>query len=204
MAEFKEENFPGNSIRKNPERKPVKRVVTGAVRQRKEPILDKIFGGETARSVGSYVIWDVLVPAAKSTISDIITTSIELLFYGEKGSSSRSGRIKRDRDRSYISYNSLYDGRSRSTRRDPIKRRDRHDFDDIVFETRGDAEHVLTTLIELIDQYELATVEDFYEAVGLPSEYTDGKYGWESLGNVAIKPIRGGWFLTLPKPRPIE
>lgn len=205
MSDFNKENFPGNQINK-PEEKKVAKVTRGSVARRKEPLLDRIFGGETARSIGSYVIWDVLIPAAKSTISDIVTQSVEMLFYGERGSGRRSSsRIRRDRDRSYVSYNSMYDTPRRSISGGKERhRRDRHDFGDIIFETRGDAEEVLTALIELIDQYDLATVEDFFDAVGLPTEYTDGKYGWNSLGNVAIKPTRGGWFITLPRPKPIE
>lgn len=204
MPEFKEENFPGNSIIKKPkEEKKVSKVVKGTVVQRKEPLLDRIFGGDTFGSIGNYIVWDVLVPAAKSTISDIVTNSIDMIFYGEEGR-SRSKRVRRDRDRSYVSYNSIYDGRRRAPSRREKTNKDRHNFEDIVFASRGDAEEVLVTLVEYIDQYELATVEDFYESVGLPSEYTDGKWGWESLERAQVKPTRGGFYLQLPSPVHID
>ena len=33
--------------------------------------------------IGDYVIWDILIPAFKSTITDIVANSVEMLFYGE-------------------------------------------------------------------------------------------------------------------------
>lgn len=203
MTEFNKDNFPGNEINpKSEETKKVAKVTKGAVRQRKEPLLLRIFGGETAKNIASYVLWDVIVPAAKSTITDVVSNSVEMIFYGDEG--RKSSRVRRDKGRSYVSYSSIYDDRKRTpaTRRD--RGRNRHRFDDVIIETRADAEEVLSTLVELIDQYELCTVKDFYEAVGISSEYTDHKWGWESLGNASIRPVRGGYILDLPTPQPIE
>lgn len=203
MDDFKKENFPGNEIIKEPEEtKKVTKVTKGAVRKRKEPFLYKIFGGETAKSIASYILWDVIVPAAKSTVTDVVSNSIEMLFYGDEG--RKSNRVRRDKGRSYVSYSSIYDNRKRepATRRE--RGRNRHRFDDVIIETRADAEEVLSTLIELIDQYDLCTVKDFYEAVGISAEYTDNKWGWESLGNASIRPVRGGYILDLPAPEPYD
>lgn len=198
-----EVDFPCNSIVPEP-KKEIKRVVKGAVRRRKEPLLDRIFGGETAQGIVEYVLWEVLVPAAKSTLSDIVSNTIELALYGD--TSRRSSRLKRDRDRTVVSYNSMYDKRPRRSdkRSNPRPRRDRHRFDDVVVAARVDAEEVLSTLIDLVDQYGLATVGDFYDACGISSEYTDRKYGWESLNEASIHPVRGGYIIDLPKPTPIE
>jgi len=196
-------DFPGNSIVPEP-KKEIKRLAKGAVRRRKEPLLDRIFGGETAQGIVEYVLWEVLVPAAKSTLSDIVSNTIELALYGD--TSRRSSRLKRDRDRTVVSYNSMYDKRPRRSekRPSPRTRRDRHRFDDIVITARVDAEEVLSTLIDLVDQYDVATVGDFYDACRLTSEYTDRKYGWESLNEASIHPVRGGYIIDLPKPHPIE
>lgn len=208
MTDFNKENFPGNEIVKEPEEtKKVVKVTKGAIRQRKEPFLYKIFGGETAKNIFSYILWDVIVPAAKSTVTDVVSNSIEMIFYGDEG--RKSNRVRRDKSRSYVSYSSIYDNRksgsgyqNSSARRE--RNRNRHRFDDVIIETRVDAEEVLSTLVELIDQYDLCTVKDFYEAVGISAEYTDNKWGWESLGNASIRPVRGGYILDLPTPQPYD
>lgn len=194
------EDFPGNSILK-PEKK-VSRVTKGTVHQRKKPILDRIFGGETAQGIVEYVLYEVLIPAAKSTISDIVSNTIEMALYGETG--KRSSRLRRDRDVTHVSYNSIYDGRKSRSRSSSRRPRSRHRFDDIVIEKRVDAEEVLSTMVDQIDLYELVTVADFYEACGIQSEYTDQNYGWESLREASIRPVRGGYILDLPDPYPLD
>lgn len=210
--------YPGNSIiaerveTEIPEKKRVTRVVQGTVTMRKPPLLERIVAGETTRNIVEYIIWDVLIPAAKSTFSDIVTNSIDMALYGEdRGRRSYGGsRLKRDRDRTYVSYGSMYD-RSRNPRtprdveRPQIRRtNNRHHFDEIILETRSDAEEVLSTLIELVDLYGISTVGDFYEAVGLGGEYTDRRYGWYTLDTSTVIPVRGGFILNLPKPNLID
>jgi hypothetical protein len=199
--------YPSNSILKKPEDKPTKRVervVSGAVRQRKAPFLDQMFGGETAREIAHYVLWDVLVPAAKSTISDIVSNSIEMALYG---TTDRRRSLRRDRDRTYVNYARLSSGPRSSRwegRRDydnfrGSRARKTHRFDDIVLDRRTDAEEVLTVLLELVDQYGMATVADFYDAVGMASEYTDRRYGWTELEEATVRPVRGGFILDMPR-----
>ena len=206
-----DKKYPANSIIPEPKKeKEIKRVVSGTVRKRKAPVLDRIFGGETGRNIVEYILWDVLVPAAKSTISDIVTNSIEMALYGTTDSRSRS--LRRDRDRTYVSYNRMSDPprrrSSRYSRRDEPRRESRmrttHRFDEIVLDRRSDAEEVLSVLIELIETYDIATVGDFYDALGMSSDYTDRRYGWESLDMASIRPVRGGYIFDMPKPYPIE
>lgn len=185
--------YPNNSIKK-PD---ISKVTKGKVRRMEEPLLMKIFGGETASNIGSYILWDVLVPALKSTITDMIINATEMIFYGT-GKRTRNRQIRRDRGRSIVSYNSMYDRRPSRERSRPD---DPHRFEEIVFESRADAEMVLSTLVDMIDQYGLATVEEFYEAAGLEAEFTDSKFGWESLVGASVAPIKGGWILDLPRPR---
>lgn len=190
------DEFPGNSIK----RSPVPKVTVGKVRKMEEPVLYKIFGGETASTISSYILWDVLIPALKSTITDIINNTTEMIFYG---SGKRSRHLQRDRGRSYVSYNSIYDRRGIRRDRDRSRPSNPHRFEDVIFETRSDAEEVLSTLVDMIEQYDLATVDEFYEACGLQGEFTDNRYGWESLAGASVIPIRGGYILDLPKPKPI-
>ena len=200
-----QKDFPGNSIVEEPsEKQKIKRVAKGTVRQRKEPFLDRVFGGETSQNIVQYIVWEVLVPAAKSTISDIVTNTIEMALYGDT-SSRRSSRLRRERDRTVVSYNSMYDRRPRrSASRPPRRAANRHRFDSIIFESRVDAEDVLSTLVDCIEQYEMVTVADFYDASGQPSEHTDRRFGWESLHEATVHPVRGGFIIDLPKPYPIE
>lgn len=207
MAKVNFEKLKDNSYFNTPsadkeraEKPRLQRLAKGVVIQKEKPLLARMFG-ETAREVGGYVIWDVLIPAVKEVITDIVTNGIEMLVYGDSARSSRSGRLRRERGRSYVSYSSMYDSpraeRVRDTRRLPSNR---HAFDKVVLSTRSDAELVLDGLVELISMYGEATVADFYSAVGLQVDYNDNKYGWDTLATASVERVRGGYILVMPKP----
>jgi hypothetical protein len=162
------------------------------------------------------------VPAAKDTVTDIVQgvmdalrNGLDIALFGEV----RNSRSRRDSGRTYVSYD-RYSSRDRDDRRDRDRRdRDRRDdkkddrrddssrnrrshrFEDIVFETKGDAVDVRDTLINTIEQYGQATVANFYDLVGITEEYTDHDYGWTNLASSSISMVRGGgWVVNLPKP----
>lgn len=216
MAEHKlvrdtDDEFPSNSNRKKELNTPVKEknitpVVSGKVIKKQRSFgqkLSETFFGDDARSVGDYILHDVLIPAMKSTLSDMVGGGIEMLLFGEKKSSSRS-RLFRDRDRSYVPYNRL-------SRRDDLEdrrymsrsARSRHDFDDIILETRGEAEDVLSHMVDLIEDYGVASVGDYYDLLGIESNFTDNKYGWINVADGYIDRTRDGYCIRLPRPREI-
>lgn len=206
MAEINKKDYPSNSITPNKKEEPekIKKVTSAVVVEKQKPLLARIFG-EHMSDIGTYILWDVVIPTAKSTISEIITNGIEMILYGESGSTPYRRRrgVRRDRDRSYVSYNSMYE-RDRSRR--PSKRapRNRHQFDDIVIESKAEAEEVLTVLVEAVEMYDSCSVADLYEAVGLPPEFTDHKWGWYNLSSAYVKRDRFGYTIVLPKPEPLE
>lgn len=206
-------NYPGNSILPKEEKEELRpkteKVIVGGIR--KPPLLDRIVRAETTRAIAEYVIWEVLVPAVKTALSDIVTNGMDIALYGADSSRARhtsSSRLRRDRDRTFVSYSDYYD-RDKRRRDRPEREREslfapRHRFEEIIYESRSDAEEVLSTLIELIDQYEIATVADLLDASGTSSQYTDRNYGWDSLNKAYVRPVRGGFIIELPKPILIE
>ena len=182
------------------DRKKVEKVVHGRVRTKPKSGVSKItdiFISEDAANVKSYIVMDVLVPAVKKAISDIVRDGIDMILYGEsKGrkSSSASG---------YVSYRDY----SRSDDRDRFRdsrSRSSYAHDDIILDSRGEAEEVLTRMDELIDTYGNVSVAELYDLVGKSSEYTDNKYGWTNIRNAEPIRVRNGYMLKLPKALPIN
>lgn len=197
------EKFPSNSILPNPEKpvkKKVEKVASGTIIKRKKNFLETFkenFFGDTTQSVGKFILLDVLIPGAKSIISDIILNSVEMILYGEP----RRGR--RDRDRTYVSYGKYYD-RERTSERSPERSRERFRFDDIVFDKRSEAEEILSNLVEAIDSYGSVTVADFYDMAGINSDFPQHKYGWQNLGSACVERVREGYVLSLPRPMVLD
>lgn len=199
------EEVPSNSIESRKPRVPDKPVAKG--KKQKPTIGQEVkeaIMGDDPRSVKSYLLWDVLLPAIKDTVVDLVTKGINALIYGEQ----RPNNARRDRGRSYIEYDkaSYKYQPSRSQRRyspPPPARRGMR-FDDITFETRADAERVLDYLIDNTMQYGLTTVSDFYQLSGVEDTYIDQEYGWYELSRAYVDNVRGRFVIVLPRPERIE
>lgn len=194
LARYKDRN-----TEPKPEKK-IEKVVHGDVKVRKKSGLEKAKGlliSDDAANVKSYVLRDVLIPALKKAISDIVTNGIEMILYGESGRARRSGPS------GGVSYRNFYDNPRSYDRPAQTVVAGGYDLNDIVVTTRGEAEDVLTRMDELIETYGVVSVADLYELIGVPSNYTDNKYGWTSMASAEPIHVRDGYLLRLPKVRPI-
>lgn len=182
------------------EKKKVEKVINGTVKTRKKSGIDKVrdvFISDDARNIKSYVVMDVLVPAIKKAISDIVTDGIAMLLYGDTNRGRRSYS-------NYVSYDRISSRNGRDDRRDNYRTRSGYDFDDVVLETRGEAEEVLDRMDELIKTYGVVSVADMYDLIGKSCNYTDNKYGWTNIRNAEPIHVRDGYLLKLPKALPID
>lgn len=208
------EEYPSNR-REKPRRrdeeppaqqKKVDRIVQGEVVRRKKPLARRFgeyFLPGNAKSVWGYIAMDILVPAARDAISDSFHEGFDRLWEGESRGRSHRGR-KRSGGGSYVSYNNYSRRDDRDESRNISRRgRSNHDFDEIILPSRVEAEEVVDRLFDLVAKYEIATVSDLYDLVGIPATPTDEKWGWEDLRGAGVTRIRGGYLLELPKPEPV-
>ena len=202
MEEYKSNSHKSKEEQKSPpiERQKLDKIVNGTVKVKKKSELTKfaeIFLPEDISNIKNYILMDVLVPAIKNTIEDIITNGTRMLLRGEigvrKGSSTASS----------ISYNRYYD-QKRYGESNSVQTRTGYSYNEIILETRGEAEEILTRMDELIDTYGLVRVADLYDLVGVSGNYTDNKYGWTNIRNAKIVRVRDGYMIELPKALPIN
>ena len=210
--------FPSNSqglrARRGepPAPKQVKQVTVGAANRRKKSLSKRFaehFGGGSLRNAGPVVLFEILIPAAKDMIVEAGKAALDGVVYGEDHvSRRRSSRFGSDRgDRSFIDYQRRYaptgGRREREEPRHQMSRRGRamHDFDDIILDSKAEAEEVIDQLFELVSKYEVATVADLYKMVGVESQFTDQKWGWTDIRGAGASRVRGGgYLLDLPRP----
>ena len=178
------------------ENKKVLNVVSGGVRKRKKNRIADIFISEDAANVKSYVFMDVLVPAIKKADSDIVRDGIDMILYGETHRSSSSKKT------SYVSYRDYSSSSRRDDRRDT--RRSIYHYDELIFDTRGDADFVLDQMYEILEAYDIVSVADLYDLAGESCEHTANRYGWTNLRNAEVVRVRDGYVIKLPKPGPIR
>lgn len=202
--------LPSNSNKDKapaPKERPEITKITSMGVTRKKPLARKIresFMGDDAQSVGSYILFDVVIPSAKSLILDMFTQGLERSLYGDS-----HGRSKLGRDRlpggNRTSYQKMYNGSSdtRSSRDDhrelSTRERSEHNFDDVILANRGEAEEVLERLQDLVNDYDQAAVADLYSMIGVTPAYTDNKWGWTDIRGSRVDAVRGGYLLVLPR-----
>jgi len=180
----------------------LEKVVTGKVITKKKGFFQKLsdeFISEDATSLKSFIFGDVLIPAIKKAISDIVTNGIDMILYGGNGTGRKytSDRI------SYKNYTSYSNNNTSAIRRG----NDRivgYSYDDIILDSRGEAEEVISRMDELIEAYGLVRVADLYDLVGITGNFTDNKYGWTNIRNAQIIRVRDGYMIKMPRAIPID
>lgn len=204
MATVNIEKVKGNSYKereqsKNIEKKNVQKVITGDAK-RSGGISKLRFGSlifpNDGKNIRNYLITDVIIPSIKDLLTDMVTKGINMLLYGEDRSSKRKSPFGTT---SYISYNSISQSKpSRTASTSAVL------SDDIIIESREEAEDVLSTLCDIISTYGTTSVADLYECVGFTPEHTDYKYGWTNLSAASVVRTREGYLIKLPKAKPLD
>lgn len=200
MDEYKSNSHKSKDmvpVEQSDERK-ISPVISGGASIQKKTGFGKIAESilaEDMKSVSSYILSDVLIPSFKKAIDDIVSNGIHMLLYGKSSGSKLSA--------SKVSYGSYYYGGYGKSAEEPVRAgtsSSAFDYDNIVFDTRGDAEAVLETMENVIDQYGVVSVSDLYEMASIPApSYTANKYGWTSLRSAKVFSVRDGYILRLPK-----
>lgn len=194
MEEFKPNSHKSKELTPAPEKK-VEKIVKGTVKSKKKNGIDRLkdnFISEDAANIKTYVVMDVLIPAVKKAICDIVKNGVDMILYGESGRSNR-------RPSEYVSYDRRYLDRGDPRFYKADRARIGYSYDDIILETRGEAEDVLARMDELIELYGMVSVADLYDLVGITGNYTDNKYGWTNIRNAEPVHVRDGYMLRLPK-----
>ncbi|MBS4930298.1 MAG: hypothetical protein KH020_03035 [Clostridiales bacterium] len=196
MQEYKPNSHRSKELKTDREKKKVKQVVKGPVKVKRKGELKKVmdvFLPEDVTNAKSYIIFDVLIPSIK----DFLYESMGTILYGEEGRQKRTSSTK-------TSYRRFYDEKNNRTR-DSRRNRSNFEYDDVVLDSRGEAEEVLAEMDELISIYGFVSVADLYDMVGITQPYTYNKYGWTNLNSASATKLRGGgYLLNLPKALPLD
>lgn len=169
-----------------------------------DKVADSFFN-EDKQNIKNYIIYDVLLPAAKKTIQTIVTNVTSMVLYGEADKRNNQSDIPVSR----VSYRSYYNEPAKSSyynqdrysqRTQPIA-----DYNNILLENRGDCEILLDQMNATIEKYTFVKVADLFDFVGLKSNYTDNNWGWTDLRSAEIcRQSDGRYWIRFPKPMPID
>lgn len=213
----KDETIDPKEVQKETVKEDTKLKPVGhAVKQKKglgRKITSAFLGEDGIRSVGQYLAQDVLIPAIKDLIVSSVQNGISAMVYGKdqsprgshySGYKSYSGGYSTNRTNYSTSYRP---GPNNAPNQAPYRketRAGRFRSDDYVLKDRQEALDVLDQLRDQIDTYGWTSLADFFDLVGIDTNYTDNNYGWSDLSSATITVARGGYTLRLPKLEPLK
>lgn len=177
----------------------------------KKPSLGKkfrdTFVADDVGSVKEYIIYDQIVPAIIDAIYNTVVGTMSMIFYGRiraRGDGrKRSNRTWDPSSGTQFSYDKVSDRRDDQ----PARRRNSSMYvEEIVVETYNDAAAVLDELIAYLEQYGRVPVSAYYDAFDVSGDrdWTNVRWGWKSLREARVVPVRGGGYtLEMPSPEPL-
>lgn len=156
--------------------------------------LSKFFA-EDSVDMKDFLIWELIVPEVKSVVQNFI----DALFWGDGKRPNSSSR----RSTGNVPYSSISTQRARGEgkrmRTDYGDAAARFGLEEIITDTKQEAEDVLRTMDELIDMYGKVSVADLFELINESCEYNATYYGWTDLRGAYVSRTRGGWLINLPR-----
>lgn len=178
--------FKNNEVPVKPEHKDAIKPITNGKRQEKSRVRKFIdFFKPDVDNLGHYIMNDVVKPACKQFVDDMVHT----VLYG-----SPSARNTKRSTAESVSYRSYYDKPA-----NVIPSKNQYRYDDIVVTSKEEADAVFTRMTEIIDQYGRTSVADLYNLVSISPAHTDFRYGWTNLSTASTVRVRGGgYMLQLP------
>ena len=197
-----------NKDKKQKPEKQIERTIHTEVLVQKKTISQKfkgLFIEADPKSVIQFIFYEVILPAARNMIVDSTSKGVERMMYGDRGSGRPRYGMMGGGPR--VTYNSPVNrGYGNPALRPPPAARQnimRSNQNNLIFVSREEAASVIDQLNNIIDQYEVASVADLNQIVGLEKSYTDNKWGWIYLGEAQVRQVREGFLLELPPADPI-
>ena len=214
-------NFPSNSLKSRlqqapePETDPrpkLEKIVEGTVTPQKKTWTKRVLGmiiAEDARNLGPYILNDVLVPALKDMMFDMVQSAASKTFGVDirrptATSPTRFVSGQPSSNRQFVTPHTNYNAASRPAATRPPSgispvAAAGFSFEDLAFEDRGQAERVLDRMQELVSEYEVVSVSELYDLVGISADFIHQKWGWFDLRGTQVTRSRsGGYILALP------
>ena len=178
-------------------------VISGDTKLQKKSGLRKLtetFIAEDVKTVRDYLWSDIAVPKIKQLAFDMVTNGVAKILGVEN---RRNPDVNASNNPPYRRWSMERNERRNSEPARNNYQQNAANYDDIIFDTRGDAELVLETMEEAVSTYGFVTILGMYDLAGCDCSampHTYDKYGWTNLKKASVERTQGGWYIRLPRP----
>lgn len=206
-------SIPANShiskevaVPKSESREKAEKAIQGSATIMKQPWykrLGRSMIADDSSTIGEYIMFDIVVPAAKNLLREIVVGGMDRTLFGSSvrtgGSGGRGtpGGIRQKYNEMTRAQGGYVDPRRQMSQQD----RATHNFETILLDTRQDAIEVLNRMIDRIEKYGSASVADLYDYCNITTgDYAAQRWGWTTLLGADVRQYRSHWHLDLPDP----
>ncbi len=208
------EQYPSNTLKERnkqaqkKEKPDLKCVVSGKSKPVPQSLWSKVFVGikpASGQTMKSFIFDEIVTPLIQRAVVEGVTGAINYLV---KGDAYADRKATNSFGKSYINYNGISSGKSNANGSQYVYsgKNSGMEIENVWFESRVDAQRVLDEMQNVIANYDILTVNGFYDIIGRTSiiDPSNEKFGWSDLRNAYITASRGGWVIHLPHPMPID
>ena len=184
--------------------KKIGKVIAGTVETSTKKKIRNSIIAKDGQTVKEYAIFDVLIPSIKRLFYDFSNKILSMILFGDgRGSGSPSGPYDYSRQYQKVSFGGI---NNYQTSPAPSGRPtySGFEYDNFIFESRGDVEKVIDQLTDCIEQYGQVSVADLYDAIGKTAPYTAENYGWISMAGAKAGISSEGFRIVLPPVKPLK
>lgn len=164
-------------------------VVSGKVQVKKKGKVGRYLAGLTPAIIA------IAAPTAKKFALEAFRTALHI-DEAPGGYSRGSELLARPSYRQYYENDPSYQSYQKPAR---------YDYNDVIFETRGDAERVLEQMRAILARQKVVRVLQLYDLCRIEGTYVDNYWGWASLYDARVVSTRDGRYrIVLPPPMSIN
>lgn len=159
-------------------------------------------------SVAEHVFVNTIMPRLANLAVEVVDGIARGVFLGETTEYSRSRALPSE----HVSYQQYYGKQTvqaRKTSNNSFRYGTR--FDDVIFETFGDAQIVLDKLDDMINETGVVSIADLYSAAeghtinpNLSCPFTGNYYGWTDISKAKVTSDGRVYWIKLPSAREIK
>lgn len=185
-------------------------VKKGTVIQKKPNIFKRTARSMVAddvQNVGDFVVTDILVPALRNLLYDVIVGGAGRTIFGN--AAARRPGVNPGLFGTAQNLKTAYHAAS-SPAAAPVQpgmskqAQARFDFSEISLTDHSEALYIIELLKSRVASYGTATVADLYDLLGHTGAFTDQNWGWNDLSMAKVQQNRAGFVLDLPHPLPLK
>lgn len=208
------EQYPSNTLKERnkqaqkKEKPDLKCVVSGKTKPVPQSFWSKVFVGikpASGQTMKGFIFDEIVTPLIQRAVVEGVTGAINYLV---KGDAYADRKNNNSFGKSYINYNGISSGKSNGNDSQYVYsgKNSGMEIENVWFESRVDAQRVLDEMQNVIANYDILTVNGFYDIIGRTNiiDPSNEKFGWSDLRNAYITASRGGWVIHLPHPMPID